>query len=292
MWVSSITGKGLELMQRFIVGDGALIITGAKGGTETVDAAQMYAQEDVSGEAHTLELSGCQQVSASSGTVLRANAKVYKEKSSTGGKAYTLKQIGLYAKLMDGETEVVGETLIALYQIASGSGINVPLSSSILAELVHELSMALSVSNTGDAVALECAPEVFVSEDQMDDVLGAQRAKKLQATKTVYITNQDGNRLYGMNYWKEPGTTWRAGRWYHTVTYYAHTFTAPDDMYACALRVEGVRSDSIIMEAWIDANGEYPACPIEYETIDDGWIMLTCAQKPESVLSIGMVILI
>lgn len=288
MWVSSITGKGLELMQRFIVGDGALTITGAKGGTGTVDAAQMAAQEDVSGEAHTLELS----VLEASGIALRASAKVYKEKSITGGKAYTLKQIGLYAKLMDGETEVVGETLIALYQIASGSGINVPLSSLTKPELVHELSMALSVSNTGDAVALECAPEVFVSEDQMDDVLSAQRAKKLQATKTVYITNQDGNRLYGMNYWKEPGTTWRAGSWYHTVTYYSHTFTAPDDMYACALRVEGVRSDSIIMEAWIDANGEYPACPIEYETIDDGWIMLTCAQKPESVLSIGMVILI
>lgn len=287
MWVSTITDKGVALLQRYIVGDGALIITGAKGGTGTVDAAQMAAQADVSGEAHTLEL----LVLEASGIALRASAKVYKEKRNAGS-AYTLKQIGLYAKLMDGETEMVGETLIALYQIASGSGINVPLSSSTKPELVHELSMALRVSNTGDASALVCAPEVYVSEGQMADVLSAQRAKKLQAAKTVYITKQDGNRRYGMDYWKDPGTTWTAGSWYHSVTYYAHTFTAPDDMYACALRIEGVRADSIIMEAWIDAYGEYPACPIEYETIDGGWIMLTCKQKPESIFSIGMVILI
>lgn len=286
MWVSTITDKGVALLQRYIVGDGALIITGAKGGTGTVDAAQMAAQADVAGEAHALELSAL----ASSATLIRVNAKAYKV--AVGTSPYALKQVGLYAKLMNGQTEVVGETLIALYQVASGGGIDVPSSGTTTAgSLVFELSMALRVGNTGDAAALVCAPEVFVSEGQMADVLSAQRAKKLQAAKTVYITNQDGNRRYGMGYWKDPGTTWTAGSWYHSVTYYSHRFTAPEDRYACALRIEGVRADSIIMEAWIDA-GEYPAYPIGYETIDDGWIMLTCAQKPEGAFTLGMVILI
>lgn len=290
-WVSTITSKGLELMQRWMTGDGALIVTGAKGGTDTVAAAQMYAQEAVSGTAHTLTLSDCQQATEASGTVLRATAKVYKERRYTGS-AYTLKQIGLYAKLMNGTTQVVGETLIALYQIASGSGIDVPVSDSTVPELVHKLSMALRVGQSG-TLSLTCDhPVVYVDDDQMDEVIGAQRAKKLRFVNPVYTTDHNTGDYHGLDYWVNPGTTWTAGRWYRTVTYFAHTFTAPEDMYACAIRAVGVRSDSVIMEAWIDTNGEYPAYPIEYETIDGGWIMLTCAQKPESDFSIGMIIMV
>ena len=72
-WISTVTAKGLELMQAWITGGGVLTVTGAKGGTEAVDESVLYAQEGVSGDAHTLTMTNCRQESASSGTVLRAD---------------------------------------------------------------------------------------------------------------------------------------------------------------------------------------------------------------------------
>lgn len=324
-WKSTVTAKGLELMQAWITGSGTLTVTGAKGGTETVDESVLYAQEAVSGTIHALTMTSCRQESASSGTVLRADVRVIPE---TG--AYTLRQIGLYAKLMNGNTQVVGETLVALYQVAS-CGIVVP-SRYTMQAYMYELSMALRVG-TGSPLALEVDPGAFVSEDDLDGTLSTLHPKQARVVETLYTyTSYD---RYGICEWKNPGTTWTAGQRILGVVGVQRTFTAPADKYACAIKVGDVTAQSMVMESWIETNeavsatgvssGSSIASPdaqgsgpeeeeiieepvdepgddvtpsgqvkskIEYETLDGGWMLLTSDQKPTGTVKLGMIILI
>lgn len=328
-WISTVTAKGLELMQAWITGGGVLTVTGAKGGTEAVDESVLYAQEAVSGNVHALTLADIRQETASSGTVLRANVRVLPEPSS-----WAMTQIGLYAKLMNGNTQVIGETLVALYQVAS-CGIVVP-SRYTMQAYMYELSMALRVG-TGSPLALEVDPEAYVSEDDLDDTLSTLHPKQARVVEMLFTDTIYGR--YGICEWKNPGATWTAGRRILGVTGSTHVFTAPADKYACAIKVSGVTAQSMVMESWIetgeavsapdassgsianpDAQGSGPEeeeiieeevieepvdepgddvtpsgqvkSTIEYETLDGGWMLLTSDQKPTGTVKLGMIILI
>ena len=327
-WKSTVTIGGMMLLQEWTAGRGKLSITGARGGTEAVAANRMYAQTGVSGDSHTLSITHCAKETVSDGTtILRVDARVLMETS-----AYVLRQIGLYAKLVNGEgTDVVGETLLALYQVDSEYGIRVP-SSYNPQGFALELSMALRIG-TDDTLSLQLDPSAVVSEDDLEDALYAMHPNQLRFVEALY-TYSDYSR-HGIDEWKSPGTTWTAGRSIPGVIGTTHVFTAPADKYACAIRA-GVTENSVVMESWIASDTAYvveavsgsgsgssgggntggnveeevieeeiveeegssgntgngvPTSPIDYEMLD-GWIFLTCDSMPTGTIEVGFFILV
>lgn len=250
-WKSTVTTAGAELLAAWIDGGGTLSITGAKGGTGAVAEAELYAQTDVSGDRHALTLTHCGSESdASSGTELRVNAKVLPEAS-----AYALRQVGLYGKLMNGSAEVIGETLLALYQHTGVSGMNVPKASDARG-FAFELSMALRVGDGTEVPSIQLDPMAFVSQDDLEETLDALHPREVRTVATLYSDYRP--ELYKIGEWQAPGTTWLTGWQRGSVTWKRHRFTAPEDRYACAIDVAHATADSIVMESWIEADSHYP----------------------------------
>ena len=247
VWKSTITGDGLALMQAWIAGDGILSITGAKGGTEAVAKSQMVSQTDVSGDSHKLVLLSCEQEAVSTDTLLRVMVRVLPEI-----KAYTMHQIGLYAKLVNDGEDVTDETLLALYQLENGNGMSVPTSYSPH-NFRYELEMVLHVG-AGNTATLQLDPSAYVSEDDLDETLDALHPNQLRIVEKLYTYSGYGR--YNIGEWKSPGTTWVAGRARYGVTGQTKEFTAPDDKYACAIKA-AVTEDSVVMEAWLESDEGY-----------------------------------
>ena len=316
-WQSTVTAGGLALLQAWMAGSGTLSITGARSGSGAVNAAQMYAQTDVAGEKRDMAITLCVSEAASSGTALRVNAAV---RMTT--RVYVMRQVGLYGKIVNGATEVIGETLIALYQTTGEDGVNVPSSYNPMG-FGYELSMALRMG-TSETLALQLDPCAYVSENDLDDALGTLHPGQTRIEEMLYTMPMYFR--YGIGEWQFPGTTWTAGS--TGPGGISQQFTAPADRYACVIR-GAVTERSMVMDSWIEvAEDAEPAstpagtsggtgddeeeviideewaeigssssgvtgnikAPIEYETLDR-WIMLTSAQMPTGNIKVGFIIL-
>jgi hypothetical protein len=264
-WRAVVTNGGTALMQRWLDG-GTMQITAAKGGTGRYEIEVLMQQTDVKGSKHALSIT---RYNVSKPVLpyweLYVGVQVRPEAS-----AWTMTQIGLYAKLMDGETEVVGETLLAIYQAEEGSEVDVP-SISTMADYVFEYEATLT-TNTSDDLTVTIDPDAPITREDFNAAVEALVVPRVRTVQT--ITAGD---------WHAPGTTW---------TQDGRSFTAPSGMYACAVAVDGVTADSAIMDAWIDSGAEHIADEIEYETCNDGIIMLTSASAPGGSIAIGMMILV
>lgn len=264
-WKAVVTNAGAALMQRWLDG-GTMQITGAKGGTSRVETEVLMQQTNVSGTAHTLSITY--------NKILRAvlpywflyiGVQVRPEAS-----AYTLTQIGIYGKLMDGETQVVGNTLIAIYQAEDGSEVDVP-STSVMADYVFEYE-AVMTTNPSDNLTVNIDTNAPITREDFDAAVSALVVPRLRTVETIATTA-----------WHAAGTTW---------TQDGKSFTAPAGMYACAVAVTGVTAESAIMDSWIDDGDEYVLDEIDYETMDGGWVFLTTASLPGGSFDLGMMILV
>ena len=269
-WRASVTDAGNSMMQQWTDGY-SLRITGAKGGTDTVAIEDLHKATDVSvigtGEEHVLSIVRYSRLYPPlPHSILTVSIQVRPESS-----AYTLKQIGVYGKLLDGDgDEAVSETLIAIYQAEDGDEADVP-SIATMADFVYEYAADLDVNYNGTA-SVNIDPNARVSRADMENALAELVVKRVRTVETVAVSD-----------WHNPGTSW---------TQDGQSFTAPTGMYACALQISDVRAVSVVMDSWLDAGDEYVSSQIDYETMDDGWVLLTSAEKPTGSLSIGMMILI
>ena len=265
-WRSVVTNAGAALMQQWLNSAYTMSITGAKGGTGTVEIEVLYQQTAMSGTTHTLNISRYKRTyHVMPFSILEAEVQVRPEAS-----AYTLKQVGIFGKLMDGSTQVVGETLIAIYQAEAADEVDVP-SISQMPDYVYEFEADLNINVDGEMTVI-IAPDAPVSRADLADALATLVVRRIRTVETVLTTD-----------WHSPGTTW---------TQDGTSFTAPAGLYACAIAIEGVRAVSAVMDSWMDSGTEYVISPIDYDTMDDGWMLLTSASVPIGTIGVGMMILI
>ena len=264
-WRAVVTNGGTALMQRWLDG-GTMRITAAKGGTDRYAIETLMQQTDVKGSKHALSIT---RYNVSKPVlpywILTIGVQVRPEAS-----AWTMTQIGLYAKLMDGETEVVGETLLAIYQAEEGSEVDVPALST-MADYVFEYEAALT-TNTSDDLTVTIDPDAPITREDFNAAVAELVVPRLRTVQTIAAGD-----------WHAPGTTW---------TQNGTTFTAPSGMYACALAVDGVTAESALMDSWIESGVTYITDKIEYETQNGGIVMLTSASAPSGSIAIGMMILV
>ena len=265
-WNAVLTNDGQALMQQWLNSGYTMQITGAKGGTSRVDVELLMQQTNVSGTAHTLSIVRYdRQFPALPYSILYVDVQVRPESS-----AYTLTQIGVFAKLMNGNTQVVGEKLLAIYQAESGSEVDVP-STSVMADYVYEYNAGLNINFSG-TLAVNIDPGALVSRADLDAALAALVVRRVRKVETI-----------ASSAWHAPGTTW---------TQDGKSFTAPAGLYACAVAVDDVTEVSVIMESWIDAGDDFVPDAIDYETMDGGWVFLTTASALGISIDLGMMILI
>lgn len=265
-WIAVVTQAGERLMQQWLDSAYTMVITEARGGTGTVAVERLYQQDDVAGTRHTLILSHFKRTTpVMPYSVLEVSVQVRPEAS-----AYTLKQVGVFAKLMDGDTEVAGNTMLAIYQAEAGDEADVP-STSQMPDYVYEYDAKLNI-NVGGALAVNIDPNTLVTRAELAEALATVEVRRIRTVEAIAAAD-----------WHAPGTTW---------TQDGQSFTAPAGMYACALEISDVQAVSVVMDSWLEAGEDVVLNEIEYETMDGGWMLLTSAAAPGGSISIGMMILV
>ena len=135
-----ITGRGAELIRELLTGNKKLIFTRAVGGDSICTDSELPALTALPSENQTLALTDM----ISDGNGPRLSVRV----SSNGlDESYTLRQIGVYAKLDDNGTE----TLIQVAQVEPE--IRIPAQSETTTGMTIDLSIGIDV-DIGDAVVL------------------------------------------------------------------------------------------------------------------------------------------
>lgn len=277
-WIGVITNVGNQLITRFAQGSHTLAITKATVGSGTVSEANLRLQTVVLNEKDDASIVQTEEVSGLQATKYRI--QIGPASASVG--AYVAHQVGLWAKL-DDESPV----LLMLLQDA-GTGVSVPLESQS-EDFAFSVYALLQVGNR-ESITVEIDESAYVSVGMLNDRL-ANIEDEIESVRPVlertdlvsppeYVTG-------GIGDWHDPGETWTASNYFHR-----HTFTAPAGYYACALYVANVTADSSITEAWFDSGDEeYVPARIEYETIDDGWILLTTKTIPTRTVYLNMMIM-
>ena len=176
MWNDSvITNAGAALLAQ-IAGGGTLIIDGAKAGTATVPAVNLAAQTALSGTEHDLLIARSVDVEAGR----KITVQIRPESA-----AYTIKQIGLFAHVEDGE-----ETLLAIYQ--DSTGINIPDSAS-MPDYISNFFAIVTISNTL-SVSVTIDTSAAVSAGDLEAGLATKQDKIDSAHKLLWnlIEKPDG----------------------------------------------------------------------------------------------------
>ncbi len=281
-WIGVVTNEGNHLITRFAQGGHTLAITGATVGSGTVSEANMRIQTAVMNEKDDASIINAEELPGQQ--AIKYRIQVGPASASVG--AYVAHQVGLWAKL-DSESLV----LLMLLQDAD-AGVSVPLKSDS-EDFAFSVYALLQIGNR-DSITVEIDESAYVSvgmlnnrladiEDKID-AMHPVKAREDLVSPPEYVTG-------GIGDWHDPGTTWTATKTFAS-SYVSRSFTAPAGYYACALYVYGVTAKSSITEAWFDAGDEqYVSARIEYETIDDGWILLTTKTIPTRSVYLNMMIM-
>lgn len=91
--------------------------------------------------------------------------------------------------------------------------------------------------------------------------------------------------LNNLGNWHDPGTTWESTTYFKT-----KSFTAPNGLYGCVLNVAGITAKSYIMDHKYTSGAAYVSAPFEYETFDDGWILITTSACPIGAIQLDLMI--
>lgn len=162
MWIGAVTNAGQALLDTFAVGGHELTLTGATVGSGTVAEVNLRLQTEVSNEKDNASLVFAEKME--NGT--KYKIQVGPASASVG--AYTAHQIGLWAKLDDGD-----ETLLMLAQDAD-VGVGVPLAS-VSHNFAFAVFAALAVDNTGNLTVI-FDETAYITLGTLNAALAAQRA--------------------------------------------------------------------------------------------------------------------
>lgn len=147
MWKGAVTNAGAALLRQWAAG-GTLTITKAQGGSGNVGEANLKAQ--------TALVNPMQVLSITSYTA-GSTGITYKIQILANTVAYTIKQIGVFAKLGSGT-----ETLIALFEDATG--MQVPASAD-MPDYVFSFAATVQMSNSGSLSVTVDASALVSMED-------------------------------------------------------------------------------------------------------------------------------
>ncbi len=149
MWTGAVTNVGVALLKKWATG-GTLTITKAQSGSGYVNTSQLAAQAALTNPVQTLTITGYQTGDA--GVTYRVQILAHTVE-------YTLRQIGIFAKLDTG-----AETLIAIFE--DETGLTIP-SSTDAADFVFSFSATVQMSNTG-SLTVNVDTSALVSRSEME----------------------------------------------------------------------------------------------------------------------------
>lgn len=187
MWeVSTITDAGSNLLASWITGT-ELRITRAFGGTGTVEAEELYALTALSDPKQPMSLVGMTK---------NENDVTIKLQLEAATDAYTLQQIGVFARVGNGE-----EALLAVFQ--DNVGISIPAASTSQS-FIYNFFATIAVNNTG-TLTIEIDGGAAVTMETVQGLLD-DKQDKITATGLLY-RDEDGTIREGI-----PGEDFDAGK--------------------------------------------------------------------------------
>lgn len=171
-WNKSVfTNAGTDMMSEVLSG-ATMTITKAVGGSGTTKEASLAALTDVQEEKQTLKILGIEDAADSSGSDMGKRIKIQITNSDveTG---YILHQVGVYAKLTDGD-----ETLLLIMQ--DDRGVEIP-SHAENSDFVIELFGVMAISNIAN-IKVTVDPNAVASVKMVNQQI-AQANTKIDKTK-------------------------------------------------------------------------------------------------------------
>ncbi len=149
MWQGAVTNVGVALLKKWATG-GTLTITKAQSGSGYVAANQLAAQAALTNPVQVLKITGYQ--TGDTGVTYRVQILAHTVE-------YTLRQIGIFAKLDAG-----AETLIAIFE--DETGLTIP-SSADVSDFVFSFSATVQMSNAG-SLTVNMDTSALVSRSDME----------------------------------------------------------------------------------------------------------------------------
>lgn len=149
MWQGAVTNVGVALLKKWATG-GTLTITKAQSGSGYVAANQLAAQAALTNPVQALTITGYQ--TGDTGVTYRVQILAHTVE-------YTLRQIGIFAKLDTG-----AETLIAIFE--DETGLTIP-SSADVSDFVFSFSATVQMSNAG-SLTVNMDTSALVSRSEME----------------------------------------------------------------------------------------------------------------------------
>lgn len=149
MWSGAVTNVGVALLKKWATG-GTLTITKAQSGSGFVNTSQLAAQAALTNPVQTLTITGYQ--TGDTGVTYRVQILAHTVE-------YTLRQIGIFAKLDTG-----AETLIAIFE--DETGLTIP-SSADVSDFVFSFSATVQMANTG-SLTVNMDTSALVSRSEME----------------------------------------------------------------------------------------------------------------------------
>lgn len=149
MWQGAVTNVGVALLKKWATG-GTLTITKAQSGSGYVEASQLAAQATLTNPVQALTITGYQ--TGDTGVTYRVQILAHTVE-------YTLRQIGIFAKLDTG-----AETLIAIFE--DETGLTIP-SSADVSDFVFSFSATVQMSNAG-SLTVNMNTSALVSRSEME----------------------------------------------------------------------------------------------------------------------------
>lgn len=168
-WKGVITNAGQTILDQWVLGGHVLTITGATVGSGYVADASMRAATALDSEEDDASIISSEAIS--DGTRFKIQV------GPTDGTAYTAHEIGLWAKLDDGD-----EVLLALHQ-DSDAGVGVPTRTDS-PDFAFAVYLVHSISNSGD-LAVDVDTSAYVTQSTFASEAAKQDSRHLRFVDTT-----------------------------------------------------------------------------------------------------------
>lgn len=269
-WLGVVTNVGKSLINSLARGQHILTLTKATVGTGIVPAVDLRDQVAVTDERATASIISA--VKVDDGT----KYKIQVGPADLSG-SYTAHQIGVWAKLDDGE-----ETLLMLTQ-DDGAGISVPTEFDS-PNFAFALFVVLALHDRSDVV-INIDQSAYVTVSTLNEAL--ERVAALHPLHaSVQLVAPGGSSTGNVGVWVAPqgdvdvelptGTQIVMQNW--------------SNNWITFVYVEGVMDDSVITKSWFSSGAEYVLHDITAEPGNYGAIKLSTPYRPDGAVQLDMLI--